>query len=374
MKKIGIIGGGQLGKMIAISAKEMGVNTTILDPNPDSPAFVVSDEKIIANYDDIKACDELINTCDIITYEFENVSLNSIKYIEKFKSVFPSSKILSISQNRIFEKQFFKDNKLPVAEFKVVNKEKDIIEFCELYNFPVVIKTATEGYDGKGQKIIKNFDEISSSYLEILEKNKQIIVEQFINFSKEVSIICSRDLSGKITSFPISENIHVNHILDKSIIPARISKNLETKINILSQIIVKKLELIGLICIEMFILGEDIYINEIAPRPHNSGHYTLDACDISQFDQVVKILLGFDLTQPQLLSPVVMFNILGDIWEENKNPNWKKALNISGSKLYLYGKKQPRIGRKMGHINILNKNLAEAIKLSYLCKSNLIKK
>ncbi|MFL2665618.1 MAG: 5-(carboxyamino)imidazole ribonucleotide synthase [Dehalococcoidia bacterium] len=374
MKKIGIIGGGQLGKMIAISAKEMGVNTTILDPNPDSPAFVVSDEKIIANYDDIKACDELINTCDIITYEFENVSLNSIKYIEKFRSVFPSSKILSISQNRIFEKQFFKDNKLPVAEFKVVNKEKDIIEFCELYNFPVVIKTATEGYDGKGQKIIKNFDEISSSYLEILEKNKQIIVEQFINFSKEVSIICSRDLSGKITSFPISENIHVNHILDKSIIPARISKNLETKINILSQIIVKKLELIGLICIEMFILGEDIYINEIAPRPHNSGHYTLDACDISQFDQVVKILLGFDLTQPQLLSPVVMFNILGDIWEENKNPNWKKALNISGSKLYLYGKKQPRIGRKMGHINILNKNLAEAIKLSYLCKSNLIKK
>lgn len=374
MKKIGIIGGGQLGKMIAISAKEMGVNTTILDPNPDSPAFVVCDEKIIANYDDIKACDELINTCDIITYEFENVSLNSIKYIEKFKSVFPSSKILSISQNRIFEKQFFKDNKLPVAEFKVVNKEKDIIEFCELYNFPVVIKTATEGYDGKGQKIIKNFDEISSSYLEILEKNKQIIVEQFINFSKEVSIICSRDLSGKITSFPISENIHVNHILDKSIIPARISKNLETKINILSQIIVKKLELIGLICIEMFILGEDIYINEIAPRPHNSGHYTLDACDISQFDQVVKILLGFDLTQPQLLSPVVMFNILGDIWEENKNPNWKKALNISGSKLYLYGKKQPRIGRKMGHINILNKNLAEAIKLSYLCKSNLIKK
>lgn len=374
MKKIGIIGGGQLGKMIAISAKEMGVNTTILDPNPDSPAFVVSDEKIIANYDDIKACDELISTCDIITYEFENVSLNSIKYIEKFRSVFPSSKILSISQNRIFEKQFFKDNKLPVAEFKVVNKEKDIIEFCELYNFPVVIKTATEGYDGKGQKIIKNFDEISSSYLEILEKNKQIIVEQFINFSKEVSIICSRDLSGKITSFPISENIHVNHILDKSIIPARISKNLETKINILSQIIVKKLELIGLICIEMFILGEDIYINEIAPRPHNSGHYTLDACDISQFDQVVKILLGFDLTQPQLLSPVVMFNILGDIWEENKNPNWKKALNISGSKLYLYGKKQPRIGRKMGHINILNKNLAEAIKLSYLCKSNLIKK
>lgn len=374
MKKIGIIGGGQLGKMIAISAKEMGVNTTILDPNPDSPAFVVCDEKIIANYDDIKACDELINTCDIITYEFENVSLNSIKYIEKFRSVFPSSKILSISQNRIFEKQFFKDNKLPVAEFKVVNKEKDIIEFCELYNFPVVIKTATEGYDGKGQKIIKNFDEISSSYLEILEKNKQIIVEQFINFSKEVSIICSRDLSGKITSFPISENIHVNHILDKSIIPARISKNLETKINILSQIIVKKLELIGLICIEMFILGEDIYINEIAPRPHNSGHYTLDACDISQFDQVVKILLGFDLTQPQLLSPVVMFNILGDIWEENKNPNWKKALNISGSKLYLYGKKQPRIGRKMGHINILNKNLAEAIKLSYLCKSNLIKK
>ncbi|MBA32019.1 MAG: 5-(carboxyamino)imidazole ribonucleotide synthase [Chloroflexi bacterium] len=373
MKNIGIIGGGQLGKMIAISAKEMGINTTILDPNPDSPAFAVSDQKIIANYDDIKACDQLVNTCDIITYEFENVNLDSIKYIEKFKKVLPSSNVLSISQNRIYEKQFFKNNKLPIAKFKVVKSEKDIEEFSELYNFPVVIKTATEGYDGKGQKIIKNFDQISSSYVQILEKNKEIIVEEFINFSKEVSIICSRDLSGRIISFPISENIHLNHILDKSIVPARISKNLEKKINNLAQIIVKKIELIGLICIEMFIVGEDIFINEIAPRPHNSGHYTLDACDISQFDQVVKILLGFDSTKPQLLSPVVMFNILGDIWIKNKNPNWKKALNISGSKLYLYGKKQPRIGRKMGHINILNKSLSEAIKLSSLCKSNLIK-
>ena len=371
MKNIGIIGGGQLGKMIAISAKEMGNNTIVLDPNPDSPAFGVSDEKIISEFDDLKACDILVEKSDIITYEFENIKLDSVQYIEKYRKVFPSSKVLSISQNRILEKEFFKNNKIPVAEFNLVKSEKDIIKFCENFNFPVVIKTATEGYDGKGQKIIKNVNEIPSSYREISKKNKEIIIEKFINFDKEVSVICSRDTVGEINSFPISENIHVNHILDKSIVPARISKTLENKINNLAEIIVNQLELVGLICIEMFVLGEEIFINEIAPRPHNSGHYTLDACDTSQFDQVVKILLGFNTCKPKLLSPVVMFNLLGDIWFDNLNPNWNKALMTPGSKLYLYGKLEPRIGRKMGHINILNNSLDEAIKLSESCKSML---
>jgi len=371
MKNIGIIGGGQLGKMIAISAKEMGNKTVVLDPNPDSPAFGVSDEKIIAEYDDLKACDMLVEKSDIITYEFENIKLSSVQYIEKYRKVFPSSKVLSISQNRILEKEFFENNKIPVAEFKLVNSEKDIIKFCENFSFPVVIKTVTEGYDGKGQKIIKNFDDISSSFTEISKSGKEIIIEKFINFDKEVSVVCSRDLSGKITSFPISENIHVNHILDKSIVPARISNILKNKINILAEIIVNQLELIGLICIEMFVLDDEIFINEIAPRPHNSGHYTLDACDVSQFDQVVKILLDFNTSKPKLLSPVVMFNLLGDIWFDNSNPNWNKALETPGSKLYLYGKHEPRVGRKMGHINILNNSLDDAIKLSDSCRSSL---
>tara|TARA_Y100001970_G_scaffold68675_4_gene87521 strand:+ start:16416 stop:17537 length:1122 start_codon:yes stop_codon:yes gene_type:complete len=371
MKNIGIIGGGQLGKMIAISAKEMGNNTIVLDPNPDSPAFGVSDEKIIAEYDDLNACDILVDKSDIITYEFENIKLDSVQYIEKYRTVFPSSKVLSISQNRILEKEFLNNNKIPVAEFKLVNNEKDIIKFCENFNFPVVIKTATEGYDGKGQKIIKSFDDISSSFNEISKKKTKIIIEKFIDFDKEVSVICSRDISGKIISFPISENIHVNHILDKSIVPARISIDLEKKINNLAEIVVNQLELIGLICIEMFVLGEKIFINEIAPRPHNSGHYTLDACDISQFDQIVKILLDLPTTKPKLLSPVVMFNLLGDIWVDNLSPNWSNALKTPGSKLYLYGKHEPRAGRKMGHINILNNSLEDAIRLSESCKSRL---
>jgi 5-(carboxyamino)imidazole ribonucleotide synthase len=227
----------------------------------------------------------------------------------------------------------------------------------------MVLKTATEGYDGKGQSIIHGEHDLAISYDQLNARNVEIIVEQFVSFKAEVSTICARTADGMTATFDPSENIHRNHILDTSIVPARIDESVAGKARIVATNIAEKLDVIGLIAVEMFVTQEnDILVNELAPRPHNSGHYTMDGCDTSQFEQLVRVLAGMPITLPKLHSPTVMVNLLGEIWEDTGgNPDWQRALEMPGVSLHLYGKSAARIGRKMGHINVVAETVEEAL-------------
>ena len=360
---IGIIGGGQLGRMLAIAARQMDYKTVVLDPDSNCPAGQVADRVIRSDYSDLKASSELAALADVVTYEFENVDADSVSSAEKHKPVRPSSSVLRTTQNRLHEKKALLQAGIPVANFRKVDSLRDLEDAASVLGYPMVLKTATEGYDGKGQSIIDGERDLAISYDQLSALNVDLIVEQFVSFKAEVSTICARTIDGMTATFDPAENIHRNHILDTSIVPARIDESVTDKARIIATDIAEKLDVIGLIAVEMFVTQEnDILVNELAPRPHNSGHYTMDGCDTSQFEQLVRILAGMPITLPKLHSPTVMVNLLGEIWEDTDgNPDWQRALELPGVSLHLYGKSAARVGRKMGHINVVAETVEEAL-------------
>jgi len=348
-KTIGIIGGGQLGRMMALSAKAMGYYVAVLDPTPNCPCAQVSDIEITAAYNDMDAIKKLASISDVITYEFENIDYDALAYLEKNAYLPQGSAVLKTTQHRFREKTAIKNMGIPVPEFHLI---ENATQLAEVVFYPSVLKTTTGGYDGKGQVVLKSEADLPAA-MEVAAK-QECILEAWIPFSKEVSVIVARGTTGETTVFPVSENIHVNNILHLSIVPARISKEVEAKAIASAKNIAEKLDAIGLLAVEMFVVGDEIYINELAPRPHNSGHYTIDACVTSQFEQHIRAVCGLPLGDVTLHTPTVMVNMLGNHMDKEEMHNLAPYLPLfERGKVHLYGKAQAVDKRKMGHLNML---------------------
>jgi len=348
-KTIGIIGGGQLGRMMAQAAKAMGYYVAVLDPVLNCPAAQVSDIEITAAYNDMDAIKRLAEISDVITYEFENIDYDALTYLEKNAYLPQGSEVLKTTQHRFREKTAIQNMGIPVPEFYLI---KNACQLEQRLTYPSVLKTTTGGYDGKGQVVLKSPSDLPAAL--VLAERHECILEKWMPFDMEISVIVARSTTGEIATFPVAENIHVNNILHQSIVPARISQELTDKAVDAAKKIATKLDAIGLLGIEMFVVGDEIYINELAPRPHNSGHYTMDACVTSQFDQHVRAVCGLPLGKTTLHTPVIMVNILGDHMDKEELSNLSPYLPLlTDGKIHLYGKPEAREKRKMGHINML---------------------
>ncbi|AKF93309.1 5-(carboxyamino)imidazole ribonucleotide synthase [Brevibacillus laterosporus] len=356
---IGLLGGGQLGRMITLAGRAMGYRFVVLDPTEDSPCGQVSDQQIIAGYDDQLAARKLAQLSDVITYEFENVDAGVAAILEEEAFVPQGSKLLGITQHRVKEKTTIQAYGLPVAPFRIVASAEDVREAVAELGLSAVMKTATGGYDGKGQWVLRSLDEIEEAFSCLAKANTELIVEKFVPFTKELSVIVARNLSGEVAVFPPAENIHRDNILHQSIVPARIDIKIQQQAEQIAIELAKKLEMVGLLAVEMFLTKEgELYINEMAPRPHNSGHYTMDACLTSQFEQHIRAISNLPLGSTKLLSPVVMVNILG----EHVAPLLKKIDQLpKKAKLHLYGKQEAKEKRKMGHINLVAESVDVAL-------------
>ena len=359
--------------MLSQAAKNLEYKTVILDPIPLCPAGQVSDHQIVANYNSISAAKSLSNMCDVVTYEFENVDLECLMKISEDIDVFPSPEILRISSNRILEKQKLRNIGAPTVEFLPINSIEDFNQAKRIIGFPMIIKTASSGYDGKGQKLLKSEHDIDDYLINSINTKKSFIAEDFSDFNCELSVICARNIEGEIITFFPSENIHENHILDISIVPPRVSEKVITSARNLATNIAEALDLVGLLAVEMFLTkNNQLLINELAPRPHNSGHYTMNGCETSQFTQLIKILTKQPLGNTNLSCSSVMINLLGDLWINNSsNLNFEKLNNSKNIFVHLYGKDEARIGRKMGHINITSENISDAFIKAMEIKSKL---
>lgn len=345
---IGIIGGGQLGRMMALSARAMGYRIAVLDPTEDSPCGQVADYKIIANYDDLAAISQLAEVSDVITYEFENIDAAALEWLCDQAYVPQGKNLLEITQDRVKEKAAIVNAGVQVAPYAVINSLNDLYENCERLGYPVVLKTARGGYDGKGQAVLKNSQDIEAA--KALLENGQCILEKWVSFTKEISVIIDRNPQGETAVFPVGENIHQDNILHQTIVPARISKQAEDKAIESAIQLANAFELVGTLAVEMFLTEDDtIYINELAPRPHNSGHYTIEACETSQFEQHIRSVCNLPLGKTELLKPAVMVNILG----EHVQNVLEKLTNVLDWKVHFYGKKEAKFKRKMGHVTIL---------------------
>jgi 5-(carboxyamino)imidazole ribonucleotide synthase len=360
---IGILGGGQLGRMLALEARRMGYHVIVFDPSPDAPCRQVADEHIVANYDDLAAITRFGDKCDVITYEFENIDVRAVETLEaQSKHVYPGSAVLRTTQNRLLEKEFVRNAGVPVTDFQRIETLADIDQASAQIGFPAIIKTAYGGYDGKGQMVVEQYQDALQA-LKVLQR-RPLIWEKKLDFVKELGVICVRDLSGNVVTYPVSENIHVENILDTSIIPAQISTPVEQRAKEIAHTIATNLNIVGLFCVEMFLLADDrVLVNEIAPRPHNSGHYTIDACVHSQFEQQLRAICGLSLGSPTLLANAVMVNILGANDVEQLT-GLAEALAYDNVCFHLYGKKKPKAKRKMGHLTVVDDDVERALQIA----------
>ncbi|WP_047152997.1 5-(carboxyamino)imidazole ribonucleotide synthase [Aneurinibacillus tyrosinisolvens] len=356
---IGILGGGQLGRMMALAGRNMGYRFVVLDPTEDSPCGQVADNQITASFSDMEAARQLALLSDVVTYEFENVDAQIAAQLERDSFVPQGSELLRITQHRVREKSTLTSAGVPIAPFQVIQSEKDLQKAISVLGLPSVVKTATGGYDGKGQWVIRNEKQIPLAFQEAAKTGLELIVEQFILFEKELSVVIARNLQGEVKAFPAGENIHIGNILHQTVVPARISKEQAKRAEEIAFKIADALQVVGLIAVEMFLTTDgDILVNELAPRPHNSGHYTMEACVTSQFEQHIRAICGLPLGDPSLLTPVVMVNILG----EHLDFVMEKVQQLPNTaKLHLYGKAESREKRKMGHINFLAPSVEKAL-------------
>ena len=356
--RLGIVGGGQLGKMMAFEAKRMFMKVIILDPNKDCPASSLADKLIIGDFSDEQKIYDLSKEVDIITFEIELANATALNNLEESGFVVhPSPKTLSIIQNKYRQKKFLRENMITVPDFELVSSKEQLMDYCSNSGFPVLLKACEDSYDGRGNYLIKSEIEIGKALAYF--SGRQIMVEKFVNFKKEISIMVARNSSGTISYFPIAENIHEDHILKTSIIPARISKETEGKAIDLAIKTMKSLKGSGIFGIEMFVDEDDnVLINEIAPRPHNSGHYSIEACSISQFEQHIRAILNYPLLQPILLSNAVMINILGpnNYTGPYEITGIDELFGIPGVKIHIYGKLETKPRRKLGHVTIVSNN------------------
>ncbi|MCM3667302.1 5-(carboxyamino)imidazole ribonucleotide synthase [Mesobacillus subterraneus] len=353
---IGIIGGGQLGRMMTLSAKAMGFRVVVLDPTPDCPCGQVADEQIIGGYDELDKIKQLSEASDVITYEFENIDADALDWLNKNAYVPQGTELLRVTQDRIEEKRNIQAAGVRVAPYAVVAKVEDVSTGIEELGFPAVLKTATGGYDGKGQLVIRGSEDIELA--ETLVSQGPCVLEKWISFEKEISVIITRSTTGETAVFPVAENIHKDNILHQTIVPARISELAEEKAIEAAKQIASALGLTGTLAVEIFLAADDeIYINELAPRPHNSGHYSIEACETSQFEQHIRAVCGWPLGSTEILKPAVMVNILG----EHQQPLLDRIPELHDWKIHLYGKKEAKYKRKMGHVTLLRESVEEAL-------------
>jgi 5-(carboxyamino)imidazole ribonucleotide synthase len=352
IQTIGVIGGGQLGRMFTLDAKRMGYDVITLDPQPHSPCGQVADAQIVAAYDDLARIDELGQRSDVVTYEFENIAIESVERLEHNGfAVTPGSGVLRITQNRLYEKDFVRSCGIPVAQFARIETDEDLRLACETIGFPAVLKTARGGYDGKGQWRVEDMDQAREGLRQA--KGALLIYEQFIAFQCEISVVCTRNAAGEIVTYPPSENVHDRGILYMSIVPARIDASIAERAARYAQTISAALEIVGTFCVEYFVSRDgQVLVNEIAPRPHNSGHYTIDATRCSQYEQHVRAICGLPLSQPQLLRNAIMVNILGE-GTGNHLAGVEQLLTDPDIVLHMYGKRHAVERRKMGHFTML---------------------
>lgn len=353
---IGIIGGGQLGRMMAIAARYKGYKIAVLDPTPNCPTAQVADVQITAAYDDMDAIKELTEMSDVITYEFENVDLNAATYIEGKGKLPQGSYALEVTQNREKEKTLMKELNLPIPNFSIVTSGEEAENALKCTKLPAVIKTCRGGYDGKGQLKIESETDKEAA-IRFAEEKKHCIIEEWVSFDKEISVVFTRSARGEITFFPLSENEHRDHILYKTIVPAAVSNTIQEKAYEAARVLGGKMNIVGTFAIEMFVAGNDIYLNEMAPRPHNSGHYSIEACNVSQFEQHILAICGLPLKKIELLQRAIMVNILGKDMDRLLEFMKKKPSGHS----HLYGKAEPQAKRKMGHITFVAKDEKDLI-------------
>jgi 5-(carboxyamino)imidazole ribonucleotide synthase len=354
---IGILGGGQLGRMMANAGSAMGYRFIALDPTPDAPTGQVA-EQIVAAYDNHEAARELAKRSDVITYEFENVDAEVAAMLMAESYVPQGSELLYTTQHRLREKRAIEAAGVRVAPYREISSVDELREAVEAFGTPCVLKTAMGGYDGKGQWVIRSESEIEEAYETLSRARVQLVLEQFISFEKEISVIAARSPQGEIKVFPVAENIHVDNILHLSIVPARISDDLQQEAEQLAKRIAEGLGVVGLIAVELFVTADgELFVNELAPRPHNSGHYTMEACRTSQFEQHVRAVCNLPLGDTTLMSPVVMVNVLGEhvapLLELTARADEAAERLKVAPKLHLYGKKEAVLKRKMGHVNVL---------------------
>jgi 5-(carboxyamino)imidazole ribonucleotide synthase len=365
---LGILGGGQLGRMFTLAARTMGYRVMVLDPDPLSPAGQMADVHVQADYTDHGALKKMAEACAAVTTEFENVPAASLVELSRYTRVAPNAEAVSIVQDRSQEKTWLRENGFSTAPFALIAYENELDTSATAAGFPAILKVSHFGYDGKGQIRVNNRQELASAFAEL--KGVPCVLEGFVQLASEVSVVLARTDTGECASWPVGENHHMNGILDTTRVPASVNQAMQERAQATAMRIAEKLGYVGVMAVEFFVdQGGNLLVNEIAPRPHNSGHYTLDACVTDQFEQQVRALCGLPLGDTRLLSPVVMVNLLGDVWPQG--PDWMALLRHPGIKLHLYGKAEARPGRKMGHYNCLAESMDSAAELANITRKQL---
>lgn len=365
-KKIGIIGGGQLGKMMILEAKKMGFTITILDPTLHCPAHSISDEHIVAAFDDEQAIRLLASKSDVITYEFEHIGANILEKLEsEGKEIYPTAKSLKIIQNKFSQKNLLQNHNIPIPEFCEIKQESEILSVAKTFGFPLMLKTCIGGYDGKGNFLIKEESQIGEAYQTLGGGKLPLMAERFFPFVMEISVLACRGTHGEIQVYTVGENIHHDNILFETRVPANLSEKTMQNAMEIARLVMEVFEGVGMFCVEMFVDKDGfVGVNEVAPRPHNSGHYTIEACITSQFEQHIRAISGLPLGSPKLLNPAVMKNLLGEEGSNGKTVvlGADDVLAIEGAFLHIYGKETCVAKRKMGHITVIANTLSQAIK------------
>ena len=368
---VGVMGGGQLGRMFAIAARRMGYRVHTFSPDEDTPTGQLADREVAARYDDETAVRDFARGVDVLTFEFENIPTETIAWAAEHCAVRPSGRVLHLCQHRLREKQFLAAAGLPLPAFAHVTSAEELAEAVARIGLPSVLKTASFGYDGKGQRKLAAGDDLSAAWAPFA--GQSAVLEAWVPFEKEISILVARGIDGRMATYPVCENQHVNHILDITLVPGNVSAHVAALAAKLAESAAEALNLVGLLAVEMFLLADgEILINELAPRPHNSGHYSFDASATSQFEQQLRAVCGLPLGSTESLRPCAMANLLGDVWAAGE-PDWAAALAMPGVKLHLYGKAGPRAGRKMGHLVAFGRDTAEAADRVRAARAALVK-
>ena len=367
---IGVFGSGQLGRMFGIEARKMGYRVHTFSPESDTPTGQVADIETSAAYEDLDAVRAFAGSVDVVTFEFENVPSATVEAAAELTDVFPAGNILHTTQNRLREKTFLLSNGFPIASFKHVRLVDDLYRGADECGLPAVLKTAGFGYDGKGQRKLTAVGEIEAAF-ETLD-GREAVLEAFVDFEKELSVVCARGQDGGFVHYGAIENDHANHILDVSKAPADVSKTIADEAVEITRALAEVLNFVGTLCVEFFLTRDGrLLVNELAPRPHNSGHLTFGGCVTSQFEQQLRAVCGLPLGSTAFYRPAAMANLLGDLWR-NGEPDWAAAISDDRVKLHLYGKLDPRPGRKMGHLTATAKTASEAASIVRAARDRLI--
>jgi len=369
---IGVLGSGQLGRMLGLAARSLGYRFHVFSPDANSPAGQIADVEHIAPYHDLDQVRRFASQVDVVTFEFENVPTETSVAAAEVAPVRPDGRVLHVTQHRLREKSFLHSHGFPVTPFRRISSLPELILATVELGLPGILKTASFGYDGKGQKLLRSTAELPDAFNQL--QGAEGIYEAFVDFDKEVSVVAARALDGSFSAFPVFENAHAHHILDLTFAPADIPESLAAQARSLARGILDDLDVVGLLTVELFVTRDGrLLVNELAPRTHNSGHLTLDACVTSQFEQQIRAICGLPLGSTALRSPAAMANLLGDVWlDAPGSPNWSAALSDPDIRLHLYGKSDPRRARKMGHLNLAAASASDAVQRVRAARDRLL--